>query len=112
MREDKVLVLKRDAPNENYLVFHVKARLSNTHIDRFDFPLADYAMKDIDDLGEVGRCIIEELNEVDGIDCVFIKTYSLSVSKSVVFSWEEILPDIYRILQKALRKKLDFVVKE
>jgi len=112
MKEDKVVVLKRDTQNEDFKEFHVKARLSKKHIDVFDFPLADHDMKDIESLGYVGKCIIEGLNEIDGIDSAYIQPYSLSVSKSRVFSWDEILPDIYRILQKALGKELDLVVKE
>jgi hypothetical protein len=101
----KVLIARGKTPDR--LKFHIKARISMSRIAVFDMPLGSDDWSDLTDAGDVGSKIVEHLDTVDGITSIFLLPHELSIMKSPVYDWIEIIPDIYKAIQGAVNRKLE-----
>ena len=104
---ERIKVLVERTLNPNLREYHVKARISTTHIDMFYFPLGSDSAEDLANVGPVGKSIVEHLNTLDGIEQVFITPYSITVSKCAAYDWKDIETDILFSLEQALGQSID-----
>lgn len=106
MESDRIKVIIEADLNLDYREYHVKSRISEIHIEKFDFPLQDYDLTDLESLGSVGQKIVEHLATIEGIEKIFIKRYKLSVVKATAFDWEDVETDVLYAIEQGLGKRI------
>lgn len=76
-------------PNPEVLGIHLKKRVTTKSIKIFYFPE--------DDIEEQPQ-FVKDLFRIDGIDCLSLRQFEVSLTKGTAFSWEELLPSIFEVL--------------
>lgn len=82
--------------------YYLDIRVSNKHIAHLYLPLQDYYNESIEELGAVAGAIVRGLNDIPGLTEIFILMYGIDVYKSPAFEWQEIEPEIIKLLKKVL----------
>lgn len=72
----------------------------------FHFPLSKDNSEGMDQIGPVGRRLIRALNEIDGIEEVFLTLYAVQIDKSSVYEWSELESDIFFAIETAVGSKV------
>lgn len=93
-------------PNPQVRVFHINRKISDMHILSFTFPINDKADKEnLEVIGETGQSIVKRLNEIEGINEIYVKAYGISVEKAPMFDWSSLEPQIVVVLKETLQNQ-------
>ncbi len=97
-------------PNPDIRVYHVTTEISRYSIHNFWRPLhRDSSEKYLEEVGEIGTQLLNEVFALPGVNEVFIKPYELSVTKAGAFDWEDIEPGIIEALKKTFGEGVEEV---
>lgn len=103
----KARIITERVPNPYHRRYHMPVEVSAYHIHNFHRPLRDSSEKYLEDLGQCGRQIVEEVMKLDGVTAVTIQPYEVSVSIGEAFEWEDIHPHVIMILKGMVVQKCE-----
>jgi len=68
--------------------FNVNVEISQKDSHTFDRPIRERSQKYLEEIGLIGRKIVEYVLSIEGVESVVIKPYSIDVVKGKAFDWE------------------------
>lgn len=80
--------------NPNCRTYNTVHRISNHYIQAFNLPIEEDISENLEEVGEIGTCILKRLFEIPGIRAIFFKEYLITIEKHEDASWKEIQPKI------------------
>lgn len=78
--------------------YHTNKRLTRMNM-RFIFPL-QFPIIGFDDLGTIGKDILNRISEIDGIVEATINLYEIKIEKGKMFDWDKMDEEIVLMLAK------------
>ncbi len=108
MSEYDTLIVKIDrrTGGRRYRQYYVRTRICDSSLEMFELPLNIYLLKD-SDVGYLGHELVLKLNEVDGIEEVYLSPFCLGIGKNPAFDWEDIEADILFSLETVVGKPVE-----
>lgn len=103
---ETLLVMIDKRGGSRYRTYNVRQRICDSGLEIFDFPLDRVALRD-SHLGCIGYDLIKKLNDIDGIEGVVIRPYSLCVERNIVYTWADIENDILFTIEAAVKKPVE-----
>ena len=104
--ETLIVAIERSKGGNKYRQYHVRGRICDSGMEVFEFPLEMFLLKD-SNVGFRGHELVKKLNDIEGLDEVYLKPFCLTVKKSLVFSWEELEADILFALESVFGKPVE-----
>lgn len=81
-------------PNRDMRTVHVDAVLFSGHFG------PHYRYSEYDKLGQDDRDLVDAIVAVPGVREVFFSAYQLSITRGGVFSWDEVLEPVLKVLER------------
>ena len=98
--------IERSGGTAKYRQYHIRGRICDIGCEIFELPMNLSLLKD-SDVGFRGYELIKRLNELDGIDKIYIRPFCLTVKKSPVFDWEELEADILFAFESVFERPVE-----
>ena len=107
--ENAKIVIMRSERNAMRRDFHFNRVIMRECINTADFPLpsTDAFSRPFNDLNAFERFVVTELNEIEGVEQVWFKSYFLSIDLGEAYEWEALRPTIIEILKKAYEIEIE-----
>ncbi len=98
-------------PNEEFRSYLTSEDISSPCVEAFERPLENDPGRLAATLGTIGAQTVRELLDVPGVVKLRIKPKEVRVQKAPDASWDDMEPEILRIMNRAVRKSRLHVLK-
>jgi len=101
--DDDIVVYEH--PNPHIKSFFIPDPISPPRVEIFRAPLPQSSREKMKSLGNIGARVVQELLDIPGIIEVRTRPREMLLKKDRAASWEDMVPQALKILQRALRKQ-------
>jgi hypothetical protein len=92
-------------PNPQLRSFFISVSIWPPRVEVFHKSSLDGSREDVEGLGSIGVQMAKELLEIPGLKELRMRPGEILVKKHPAAAWQDIEPEVLRILQRALRKQ-------
>jgi Scaffold protein Nfu/NifU N terminal len=98
-------------PNPHMRSFFISVSIWPPRVEVFHKSSLDTSRDDVKSLGNIGARMAKELLEIPGLRELMMRPGEILVKKDRAVAWQNIEPEVLKILQRALRKYQIHLVK-
>ena len=102
------------AGDNRYRQYHFRPSICNCGCEILDLPMNASMLRDINifypEIGDKGWELIRKLQDLEGINRVYLRPFSLTIRKSPLFDWEDFQNDVLFALESVFEKPVELRV--